>query len=191
MRIGLFFGSFNPIHVGHLVIAEHLATRSDLDEVWLVVSPQNPLKQKSTLAPDYDRLHLVELAIADNPNLRASKVEFNLPRPSYTVDTLAFLREQRPNDELVLIMGGDNLATLHKWKNYEVILRDYAVYVYNRPTHTRPELADHPSVSYFEAPLMAISSSAIRRGIAAGQSVRYLLTEPVYAYLQESHLYRK
>ena len=190
MRIGLFFGSFNPIHVGHLVIAEHLATRSDLDEVWLVVSPQNPLKQKSTLAPDYDRLHLVELAIADNPKLRASNVEFKLPRPSYTVDTLAFLREQRPADELVLIMGGDNLATLHKWKNYEVILRDYAVYVYNRPTHTRPELADHPSVRYVEAPLMDISSSAIRRGIAAGQSVRYLLTEPVHAYLQESHLYR-
>ena len=190
MRIGLFFGSFNPIHVGHLVIANYMATQTDLDQVWLVVSPQNPLKKKSTLAPDYDRLHLVELAIADNPQLRASKIEFNLPRPSYTVDTLAYLREQRPNDELVLIMGGDNLATLHKWKNYGVLLKNYGIYVYNRPTHERPELADHPSVQYFDAPLMDISSSYIRRNIAAGHSVRYLLTEPVFDYLEGSRLYR-
>ena len=190
MRIGLFFGSFNPVHVGHLVIANHMATRSDLDQVWLVVSPQNPLKKKSTLAPDYDRLHLVELAIADNPNLRSSRIEFGLPRPSYTVDTLAHLREKRPADELVLIMGGDNLATLPKWKNYEVLLRDYPIYVYNRPTHARPALADHPGVRYFDAPLMAISSSHIRRSIQAGHSVRYLVTEPVFRYLEESHLYR-
>ena len=189
-KTGLFFGSFNPVHVGHLIIANYLATQSDLDQVWLVVSPHNPLKKKSTLATDYDRLHLVELAIADNPRLRSSSVEFKLPRPSYTVDTLAYLREQRPRDELVLIMGGDNLATLPKWKNYDVLLRDYTIYVYNRPTHARPALADHPSVRYFDAPLLAISSSYIRRCLQAGHSVEYLVSEPVFRYLSESHLYR-
>ena len=135
MKVGLFFGSFNPVHVGHMIIAEHMANHTDLDEVWMVVSPQNPLKKQASLAGDYDRLHLVNLAIGENLKLRSSNIEFGLSKPSYTVDTLVYLREKYPNKEFVLIMGGDNLATLHKWKNFEVILRDYQIYVYKRPEY--------------------------------------------------------
>jgi len=189
-KIGLFFGSFNPIHVGHLIIANYMATRTDLNEVWLVVSPQNPLKKKKTLASDHDRLYLVRLAIDDNPNLRASDVEFNLPKPSYTVETLAHLRDKHPNYQFVLIMGGDNLATLHKWKNYEIILRDYEIYVYQRPDYDLGELQNHAAVSLFSAPLMQISASYIRKCIAAGHSIEYLVTPPVFEYLEGSSLYR-
>ncbi|MCB0638399.1 MAG: nicotinate-nucleotide adenylyltransferase [Lewinella sp.] len=189
-KTGLFFGSFNPVHTGHMVIANYMAQFTDLDEVWLIVSPQNPLKDKQSLARDYDRLHLVRLAIGDNLYLRASDVEFNLPKPSYTVDTLTHLREQHPEREFVLIMGGDNLATLHKWKNYELILRDYAIYVYQRPAYELGDLADHPSVHLFEAPLMQISASFIRRCIAQGKSVEYLVPDAVYQYLTNSGLYR-
>ncbi|NJN35116.1 MAG: nicotinate-nucleotide adenylyltransferase [Saprospiraceae bacterium] len=129
MKIGLFFGSFNPIHVGHLIIANFMATQTDLAQVWLVVSPQNPLKPKNSLARDYDRLHMVALAIGENPKLRASDIEFKLPKPSFTIDTLTYLKEKYPQHEFVLIMGGDNLATLSKWKNYEQILRGYPIYV--------------------------------------------------------------
>ncbi len=189
-KIGLFFGSFNPVHIGHLIIANFMATQTDLDQVWLVVSPQNPLKPKSTLARDHDRLHLVRLAIDDNPMLRASDVEFNLPKPSYTIDTLTHLREQYPDRQFVLIMGGDNLATLHKWKNYELILRDYEVYVYQRPAYDVGELGTHESVKTFEAPLMQISASYIRRCIQAGKSVQYLVPPEVYEYLLSSSLYK-
>jgi nicotinate-nucleotide adenylyltransferase len=189
-KTGLFFGSFNPVHTGHMVIANYMAQFTDLDEVWLVVSPQNPLKEKKSLARDYDRLHLVRLAIGDNLHLRASDVEFHLPKPSYTIDTLTHLREEHPERELVLIMGGDNLATLHKWKNHELILRDYAIYVYQRPAYELGEFADHPSVHLFEAPLMQISASFIRRCIAQGKSVEYLVPDAVYRYLTNSGLYR-
>ncbi|MFK7935684.1 MAG: nicotinate (nicotinamide) nucleotide adenylyltransferase [Saprospiraceae bacterium] len=189
-KIGLFFGSFNPIHVGHLIIANYMATQTDLDEVWLVVSPQNPLKKKKSLARDHDRLHLVRIAIDDNPNLRASDIEFSLPQPSYTVETLAHLNDKHTDYQFVLIMGGDNLATLHKWKNHEIILRDYEIYVYQRPDYELGELKDHPSVSLFAAPLMQISASYIRKCIAAGQSIEYLVTPPVFEYLEGSSLYR-
>lgn len=189
-KIGLFFGSFNPIHVGHLIIANYMATHTDLQEVWLVVSPQNPLKKKKSLARDHDRLHLVRLAIEDNPLLRASDIEFGMPKPSYTVETLAYLKEKHPNYEFVLIMGGDNLGTLHKWKNYEIILRDHSIYVYQRPDYELGELQDHPSVSLFSAPLMQISASYIRKCIAAGQSIEYLVTPPVFEYISGSSLYR-
>lgn len=190
MKIGLFFGSFNPIHIGHMIIAEHMATRTDLDEVWLVVSPQNPLKTQSSLARDYDRLHLVNLAIQDNDHLRVSNIEFGLPKPSYTVDTLTYLKEQHPEKDFILIMGGDNLATLHKWKNYEVLLRDYKIYVYNRPSYDLGELADHPNVTIAEAPLLSISASYVRKAIKDGLSIRYLLPEDVYKYIMTSNLYR-
>ena len=189
-KIGLFFGSFNPIHVGHLIIANFMATQSDLKEVWLVVSPQNPLKKKSSLANDYDRLNLVRLAIGDNPKLRASDVEFSLPKPSYTVDTLTHLRDKYPNKQFVLIMGGDNLATLHKWKNYELLLRDYEIYVYQRPSYDLGELAAHSNVKIFEAPLMQISASYIRKWLKAGKSVEYLVSEAVFEELERSGLYR-
>lgn len=189
-KIGLFFGSFNPVHVGHLIIADYMATHTDLDKVWMVVSPHNPLKQRSTLAKDYDRLHLVRLGIGDNPQIIASDVEFNLPKPSYTVDTLAFLKDKYPQYQFVLIMGGDNIGTLHKWKNYEVLLRDFSIYVYNRPDYAPGSLGDHPSVKLFDAPLMELSSTYIRERLKAGQSVRYLVPESVEKYLEETALYK-
>lgn len=191
MKIGLFFGSFNPVHIGHLIIANYMATQTDLDRVWFVVSPQNPLKPKKTLARDYDRLHLVRLGIGDNPLLEASGVEFGLPKPSYTVDTLAHLREKYPDREFALIMGGDNLATLHLWKNYELLLANYDIYVYHRPSVDLCERATHPRVRICEAPLLDISATYIRECLRNGKSVRYLVPDAVFEYLENSHLYRK
>jgi nicotinate-nucleotide adenylyltransferase len=190
-KIGLFFGSFNPVHTGHMIIANHLVEYTSLEEVWLVVSPHNPLKQKQTLAPDYDRLHLVHLAIGENPHLKASDIEFGLPKPSYTVDTLAYLTEKHPEKSFSLIMGGDNLATLHKWKNYEILLRDYEIYVYQRPDYVPGPLQDHPHVHLLEAPQLHISASFIRQSLAEGRSVQYLVPDPVYFYLEENPIYSK
>jgi nicotinate-nucleotide adenylyltransferase len=189
-KTGLFFGSFNPVHVGHLIIANYMATQTNLRQVWFVVSPHNPLKPKESLARDYDRLHLVRLAIGDNPLLRASDIEFGLPKPSYTIDTLTHLREKYPNREFALIMGSDNLDTLHKWKNYELILRDYHLYVYQRPDTPTPELAEHPHVRLFDAPMMYISASYIRNCLQFGKSIQYLVPDAVYKYLEGSNLYR-
>ncbi|MEO1258506.1 MAG: nicotinate (nicotinamide) nucleotide adenylyltransferase [Bacteroidota bacterium] len=189
MKIGLFFGSFNPVHVGHMIIANFMAAHTDLDQVWIVVSPQNPLKPKASLAKDYDRLHLVQLAIGDNPLLRDSNIEFNLPKPSYTIDTLTYLKEKYPDKEFVLIMGGDNLATLHKWKNYERILEGYHIYLYKRPRYELGELETHPHVHFFEAPLLDISATYIRRCIKEGKSVQYLVPDAVFEYLEGSTMY--
>ncbi len=190
MKIGLFFGSFNPIHVGHLIIANYMVTNTDLKQVWLVVSPQNPFKKKSSLANDYDRLHLANLAVEGNPNLQVSKIEFGLPQPSYTVDTLAYLKEKHPAHEFVLIMGGDNIASFHKWKNYEHILAHHEIYVYSRPNYKEGDLINHPKVHSFEAPLMEISASYIRQCIKEGKSVKYLVTQPVLEALESTTLYR-
>ncbi len=190
-KIGLFFGSFNPVHTGHMIIANFMATQTDLDEVWLVVSPHNPLKPRASLANDYDRLYLVQLAIGNNPRLRASNIEFHLPKPSYTVDTLAYLREKYPTGkEFVLIMGGDNLATLPRWKNYEVLLRDYQIYLYKRPHSDPGELIHHPAVHQFQAPLLDISATYIRKCLREGKSVQYLVPDAVFEYLESSTLYR-
>jgi nicotinate-nucleotide adenylyltransferase len=189
MKIGLFFGSFNPIHVGHLIIANYMATQTDLEKVWLVVSPHNPLKPKKTLARDHDRLHLVRLGIGDNPRLEASNVEFGLPKPSYTIDTLTFLREKYPQHEFSLIMGGDNIATLHLWKNYEQILAHYDIYVYQRPGSEPGALGAHPRVRLCQAPMLDISATYIRQCIQHGHSVQYLLPEAVFEYLEGSNLY--
>ena len=189
-KIGLFFGSFNPVHVGHMIIANYMVTQTDLKQVWMVVSPQNPLKKKQSLARDHDRLHLVRLAINDNPNLRASNIEFDLPKPSYTIDTLTYLKEKHPEKDFVLIMGGDNLATFHKWKNADILLRDYQIYVYKRPDYELGDLADHPHVHLFDAPQMHISASYIRRCIKEGDSVQYLVPDAVFEYLEKSGLYR-
>ena len=191
MKIGLFFGSFNPVHVGHMIIANFMAHHTELDRVWMVVSPHNPLKKKSSLANDYERLHLVNLAIGDNTSLQSSNIEFKLPKPSYTIDTLIYLSEKYPQHEFVLIMGGDNLATLHKWKNYEVILRDYEVYVYKRPKYDLGIFEHHDKVSLFEVPLMEISSSFIRKSIKQDKSIQYLVPDVVYQYLLDSSLYKK
>jgi nicotinate-nucleotide adenylyltransferase len=190
MKIGLFFGSFNPIHVGHLIIANYMATQTDLQQIWLVVSPQNPLKPKNSLARDRDRLNMVQLAIDDNKLLRASDIEFKLPKPSFTIDTLTYITEKYPQHEFVLIMGGDNLATLHKWKNYEQILRGYDIYVYKRPAYELGDLATHPRVQLFDAPLMEISATYIRKCLTEGKSIQYLVTDPVLKYLMDSRMYQ-
>lgn len=190
MKIGLFFGSFNPIHIGHLIIANHVATQTDLDKVWMVVSPQNPFKPKKTLAKDHDRLHLVRLGIGDNPKIEASNIEFSLPQPSYTVDTLAVLKEKYPDKEFALIMGGDNLQSFHLWKNYEQILSQHDIYVYKRPNTDLGDLATHPRVRICEAPLLDISATYIRECIKARKSIRYLVPESVWEYLEGSRMYR-
>lgn len=190
MKIGLFFGSFNPIHIGHLIIANYMATQTDLDRVWLVVSPQNPLKLKKSLARDHDRLHLVRLGIGDNPLLEASNIEFSLPKPSYTVDTLVYLREKYPDREFALIMGADNLATLHLWKNYETLLEQNDIYVYNRPQTDLGPYSQHPRVRLCPAPMLDISATYIRECLRTGKSVRYLVPDAVFEYLESGNLYR-
>lgn len=191
MRIGLFFGSFNPIHIGHLLIASYVADRGDLDELWLVVTPHNPLKERKTLADDYDRLHFVQVAVAEHPKLRASDVEFRLPQPSYTTDTLAHLREQYPGVEFVLIMGGDNLASFHKWKNYERILELHELLVYSRPKNDPGAWSRHPRVRILEdAPQIEISSTFIRERIRQGKSIRYWVPDAVLEAIEQSGTYK-
>ncbi|HRV86748.1 MAG TPA: nicotinate (nicotinamide) nucleotide adenylyltransferase [Saprospiraceae bacterium] len=190
MKVGLFFGSFNPVHTGHMIIAHYMAEYTDLEQVWIIVSPQNPFKKKDTLANDYDRLHLVHLAIGDHLHLRASNIEFNLPKPSYTIDTLTYLHEKYPEHEFCLIMGGDNLASLPKWKNYEQILAHHHIYVYSRPNIDPGPLVNHPRVTMAEAPLLDISASFIRQCIRSGKSVQYMVPDAVFAYLKDTNLYR-
>jgi len=191
MKTGLFFGSFNPIHIGHLIIANFMATQTDLDEVWIVVTPQNPHKERATLANDYDRLHLVRLAVEDNPMITASKIEFGLPKPSYTIDTLTYLKEKYPTRDFILIMGSDNLGNLHKWKNYEKILAENKIYVYRRPAYEEGRLADHDAITIYEAPLMNISASYIRSCIYNSHSIQYLVSPEVFEYLESSTMYKK
>ena len=188
-RTALFFGSFNPIHVGHLIIAETMQQQDGIDEVWFVVSPQNPLKERASLLADHHRLQMVRRAIEDNYSLRACDIEMHLPVPSYTVVTLAALGEKYPDRKFCLIMGSDNLDNLHRWRNYEYILQNYRIYVYPRPGSEKCALRNHTNVTMVDVPMMDISSSYIRAQIAAWKNVRYLLTEPVYKYLTEMHFY--
>ena len=190
MKIGLFFGSFNPVHIGHLAIANHIQQYSDLEQVWFVVSPHNPFKEKSTLARDYDRLYLVRLAIEDYPNLRASSVEFDLPKPSYTIDTLAVLKEAHPEHDFSLIMGMDNLKGFHKWKNYEKILEQHSVYIYPRIDAQPYKWAEHPKFHFVDAPIMEISSTFIRKALKEKKNVHPLLPDKVWDYLDGSSMYR-
>lgn len=191
-RIGLFFGSFNPVHVGHLIIAEYMATRTDLEQVWFVVSPHNPLKNRATLANDFDRLHMVQLAIDDNPRLRASNIEFSLPKPSFTIDTMVYLHEKYPQHQFSLIMGSDNLSGIKKWKNYEVLLQRYTIHIYKREETSVVEPLDVPAdIRLYDVPMMDISSTYIRQSIASGLSIRYMVPEPVFQFLEGSRLYRQ
>lgn len=195
MKTALYFGSFNPIHVGHLIIANHMAEVEGIKEVWLVISPHNPLKPKGSLLKDYHRLAMVKVAIEDNPKLRASDIEFSLPQPSYTINTLVHLEEQYPEKEFALIMGEDNLQSLQKWKNYEQILANYTIYVYPRhhesETQVPAEILNHPNIKMTDAPMLELSSSVIRQKIASGHSVKYMLTESVLNYIDEMNFYKK
>lgn len=191
MKIGLFFGSFNPVHTGHLIIAQHLAENTDLEQVWFVVSPHNPLKEKSSLAKDRDRLHLVKLAIEYHPRLRVSDIEFSLPKPSYTVDTLTHLQEKFPHHEFSIIMGGDNLTNFHQWKNYQYILDHYKIYIYKRTgTEASLEFAKHPNIIFCDSPLLGISSTYIRKLIKEKKSIRYLVPDEVWKYIESGALYK-
>jgi len=189
-KTGLFFGSFNPVHVGHLIIANYMASHTDLHEVWFVVSPQNPFKEKKNLADKYDRLEMVRLAIEDAESLKASDIEFSLPRPSYTIDTLAHLREQYPDRDFCLIMGADNLAGLRKWKNAGLILRDCRILVYPRPGFAEGELQSHPSVTMTQTPLMELSSTFIRKAVRERKSIRFYTPDKVVDFIEKKSLYR-
>jgi len=191
-RIGLFFGSFNPIHIGHLIIANHMVEHTDLDEVWFVVSPHNPHKEKKTLLNDHHRLTMVRLATENYPNLKASNIEFELSQPSYTINTLTHLQENYPNKRFVLIMGQDNLASFHKWKNYESILRYHNLYVYPRITDKIPlkEFMEHSAVHFVKAPIIEISATQIRRDIKQKKNTRPLLPAEIYDYIDEMNFYK-
>ncbi|MBX3240768.1 MAG: nicotinate-nucleotide adenylyltransferase [Chitinophagaceae bacterium] len=189
MNIGLYFGSFNPIHIGHLIIAKFISQHTSLDQVWFVVSPQNPFKESSALLNEYQRLHLVRLAIEGEDDLKASDIEFHLPRPSYTVDTLAYLGEKYPAHRFSVIMGSDSYQNLHKWKNAEVILKNYPLIVYKRPGF---EIADDAKglVNVLNAPLLQISATEIRNMVRDGKSIRYLVPDVVQAEIERTGYYK-
>jgi nicotinate-nucleotide adenylyltransferase len=191
MKVGLFFGSFNPIHIGHLALANYMLEFTELERIWFVVSPHNPLKEKKTLLADHHRLQLVNLGIGDNARILASTIEFKLPQPSYTVNTLAHLSDKYKQHEFSIIMGADNLQTLHKWKNYEAILEHYKIYVYPRPNYEPGELKSHPSVIITDAPLMEISSSFLREGIQNKKDLRYFFHPDVWNFIDEMNFYKK
>jgi len=189
MKIGLFFGSFNPVHIGHKVIASYLVDFTDLDKVMFIVSPQNPLKQKISLLDQYHRLQIIRAEIEDNSKLEVSDIEFDMPKPSYTIDTLVRLKEKYPENDYSIIMGSDNLQNFHKWKNYEQILEDYSVYVYPRPGY---EISgSHKNIHVIEGvPQMEISSSFIRKSIKEGKNISYLMPEKAWIYTDEMNFYR-
>jgi nicotinate-nucleotide adenylyltransferase len=193
MKVGLYFGTFNPIHAGHLIIANHMAEYSGLDQIWLVVTPHNPLKKKSTLLEDHHRLQMVFLATEDYPKLKPSDIEFRLPQPNYTVNTLAHLQEKFPTHAFSLIMGEDNLNSLHKWKNYEVLLQSHDIYVYPRINTEiiNAEIATAARIHRIDAPVIEISSTFIRNSIKEGKSVRPLLPEKVWQYVEHNLFYKK
>ena len=191
-KVGLYFGTFNPIHIGHLAIANHMVEFSDLDEVWMVVTPHNPQKKKSTLLADHHRLEMVYRATEAYDNIKPSNIEFGLPQPNYTVNTLAHLEEKYPDYQFALIMGEDNLNTLHKWKNNEVILERFEVFVYPRVTSTtiKEEFKNHPKITKVDAPIMEISSTFVRNAVKNGKRIMPLLPQKVWEYIDEMNFYK-
>ncbi|HEY9489409.1 MAG TPA: nicotinate (nicotinamide) nucleotide adenylyltransferase [Chryseosolibacter sp.] len=189
MKIGLFFGSFNPIHIGHLIIANIMAETTDLQKVWMVVSPQNPLKPSKGLLHEFDRYDMVRAAVYDHYKIEASDVEFHLPKPSFTIHTLLYLSEKHPDKEFKVIMGEDNLVNFVKWKSHDRILEDYGLYVYPRPDAQPSELKSHPNVKMVDAPLLDISATFIRRCIRKGQSIRYLVPDIVEEMIRTKGFY--
>ncbi len=187
-RIGLYFGSFNPIHIGHMAIANYMLEFTDLDKVWFVISPHNPLKEKKSLLADYHRLEMVHQALEDEYDMKASNIEFNMPQPSYTIDTLTWLDEKYPDKEFVVIMGGDSIESLHKWKNYDTLLKEYKIYVYARPG-AKHDIHTHEHINIFHAPQMEISASFIRNAIKDGKNIRCFLPKRVWDYIKKMHFY--
>lgn len=189
MKIGLYFGSFNPIHVGHLIVASHVASHTDRQQVWFMVSPQNPLKPSATLLNEYHRLHLVRLAVDDDPVLKASEVEFKLPRPSFTIDTLTYLQEKYPQHEFSIIIGSDSFQNLPQWKNFELLVKQYPFIIYQRPGF---DITDtwHAQVNILQAPMLAISATEIRNNIRSGKTIRYLVTEKVREEIEQNRYYK-
>jgi len=191
MITGLYFGSFNPIHIGHLAIANFMVEFSELEQLWFVVSPQNPLKEKMSLLQDYHRLEMVRLAVEDDDRFRASDIEFKLPTPSYTIDTLTYLEELNPGREFQLVMGGDGLRTFHKWKHAKLIVEKYHRLIYPRPGTDIDSASRLPNATLVDAPMMEISSSFIRQAIKQGKDVRHLVPVRAYTYMREMHFYEK
>lgn len=192
-KIGLFFGSFNPIHIGHLILANYILENSDMNELWFVVSPQNPFKEKKSLLKDHNRLDMVEMATRNYPDMRASNIEFSLPTPSYTIDTLTYLKEKHPDYSFSLIMGEDNLAGLHKWKNADVLVRDHHIIVYPRVFESvkdNSEYLKHENISLIKAPVIELSATEIRAMIKQGKNVRPMLPPEVFEYLDGSSFYK-
>ena len=192
MKIGLYFGSFNPIHIGHLVIANHLAEYSDLDQIWFVVTPHNPFKKKSSLLDNFQRLEMVYRATQDYTKLKPSDIEFNLSQPNYTINTLVHLQEKHPDYAFSLIMGEDNLKSFHKWKNYELILENHHIYVYPRILKDRVETQfdGHKNIHVIDAPIIELSSTFIRKSIKAGKNIQPMLPQHVWEYLDEMNFYK-
>ena len=192
MKIGLYFGTFNPIHVGHLTIANHLAEYSDLDKIWFVVTPHSPFKKKSSLLDDRQRYEMVYRATKDYLKLEPSDIEFNLPQPNYTINTLTYLKEKYPDSEFALIMGEDNLKSFHKWKNFQLILDNHDIYVYPRISEGKidTQFNTHSKITKVDAPIMELSSTFIRKSIKEGKNVRPILPEHVWEYLDEMNFYK-
>ena len=191
MITGLYFGSFNPIHIGHMAIANYIIEFTNLEQLWFVVSPQNPLKEKKSLLKDYHRLEMVHMAVEEDDRFRASDIEFRLPTPSYTIDTLAYLEEKNPGREFSLVMGADGLWTFHKWKHANLIIEKYHRFIYPRPGVELEEISRQPNATIVKAPLMEISSSFIRNAIRQGKDMRHLMPAKSYQYMREMHFYEK
>ncbi|WP_417197469.1 nicotinate (nicotinamide) nucleotide adenylyltransferase [Bizionia sp.] len=192
MKIGLYFGTFNPIHIGHLIIANQLAEQSDLDQIWLVVTPQSPFKKKQSLLDNYQRLEMVFRATEEYDKLQPSDIEFALPQPNYTVNTLAHLQEKYPHHEFSLIMGEDNLKSFHKWKNYQVILDNHDIYVYPRISEgtIETQFDGHKRIHHINAPIIELSSTFIRQSIKDGINVKPMLPQTVWQYIDEMNFYK-
>jgi len=192
-KIGLFFGSFNPIHIGHLILGNYILEKSDMDELWFIVSPQNPFKDKKTLLKDHNRLEMVNLAISNYPKMRASDIEFSLPKPSYTIDTLTYMREKYPDHQFSLIMGEDNLAGLQKWKNADLLIKNYQIIVYPRVFNEEKKESDylqHDNINLIKAPVIELSATEIRTMIKENKNVRPMLPPEVFDYLDGSNFYK-
>lgn len=189
MNIGLYFGSFNPIHTGHLIIASHVMNETSLQQVWFVVSPQNPFKPAAALLDEYQRLHMVNLAVENDDRFRASEVEFKLPRPSYTIDTLTYLKEKYPQHTFSIVMGSDGFQNLPKWKNAELLMRDHEIIIYQRPGFPVTETRDARTI-VLDAPLLDISATHIRNNIKSGKSIQYLVPEKIREEIEKNNYYK-